>query len=78
MGSKELGKKGGRLFSKNVALDIKVRVVPGQCFGIRYKPQVNTRLSVRLVMQHNYLAFNWGLENSETISWLSPFPSFLI
>ena len=47
---KELGKKGGRLFSKNVALDIKVRVVPGQCFRIRYKPQVNTRLSVRLVM----------------------------
>merc|ERR1712048_424857 len=29
-------------------------------------------------MQHNYLAFNWGLENGETISWLSPFPSFLI
>ena len=50
MGSKELGKKGGQLFSKNVALDIKVRVVPGQCFRIRYKPQVNTRLSVRLVM----------------------------
>ncbi len=50
MREKELGKKGGRLFSKNVALDIKVRVVPGQCFRIRHKPQVNTRLSVRLVM----------------------------
>ena len=47
---KKLGKKGGRLSSKNVALDIEVRAVPGQSFRIRHKPQVNTLLTLIMLV----------------------------